>query len=138
VIDVTAGGVPRIERTVEAVWTNGRQIRGSNNWIETGASFVPSAAEWTGTLSGIDPGFVSVAGFNLVPGAASPLHDTANPAPTTSPTYPFPGPAFPPAFHPLRGIVTPGAAAARPVDATLDIGAFETATDLIFRDGFQP
>ncbi|MEO8671918.1 MAG: hypothetical protein ABI411_11425 [Tahibacter sp.] len=138
VIDVTAGGVPRIERTVEAVWTNGRQIRGSNNWIESGASFVPTTTEWTGTLSGSSPGFVSLAAFDLTPLAASPLRDAANPAPATSPTYPFSGPAFPPLFHPARQITAPGSAAARSLDAALDIGAFESATDLIFRYGFQP
>lgn len=137
VIDVTAGGTARIERTVEAVWTNGRQIRGSNNWIENGSSFVPTAAEWSATLTGSDPGFVNRANWDLEPQPSSPLRDTGNPAPASAPSFPFPAPLFPPTHSPRRAWVAVGAAAPRGNDGVIDIGAFEAIADLIFADDFD-
>jgi hypothetical protein len=139
VIDVTAGGVPRIIRAVdgELIWTDGRQIRGSNNWIEGTATFVPPVGEWAGTLTGTTPGFTDVAAYDLRPTQASPLRNAGNNAPAGNPAFAFPGPLFPPASLPLRGSVAPGAALARPADGSIDIGAFERATDLIFANGFQ-
>lgn len=139
VIDVTAGGVPRIIRAVdgELVWTNGRQIHGSNNWIESTATFVPTAGEWTGTLTGTAPGFTNAAAFDLQPTQASALRNAGNNAPASNPTFAFPGPLFPPAALPVRGIVAPGTAQARASDGAIDIGAFERAPDAIFANGFQ-
>lgn len=139
VIDVTAGGVPRIIRAVdgELVWTDGRQIRGSNNWIESTATFVPPVGEWAGTLTGTTPGFTDTATYDLRPTQASALRDAGNGAPAGNPAFAFPGPLFPPAWSPLRAIVSPGTALARPADGAIDIGAFERATDLIFANGFQ-
>lgn len=139
VIDVTDGGVPRIIRAVdgELVWTNGRQIHGSNNWIESTATFVPPVSEWTGTLTGTAPGFTNAATFDLQPTQASALRNAGNNAPASNPTFAFPGPLFPPASLPVRGIVAPGAALARASDGAIDIGAFERATDAIFANGFQ-
>lgn len=139
VIDVTAGGVPRIIRAVdgELVWTNGRQIRGSNNWIESTSTFVPPVSEWTGTLTGTTPGFTNAAAFDLRPTLASALGNAGNNAPASNPAYAFPGPLFPPASVPVRGIVAPGTAVARASDGAIDIGAFERVTDAIFANGFQ-
>lgn len=137
VIDVTAGGTARIERTVEAVWTDGRQIRGSNNWIETGSSFVPGAGEWTGTLNGANPGFTNAAAFDFTPTTGSPLHDAGIAAPATNASFPFPSPLFPPTFQPRRQLVSIGAQSPRPADGLIDIGAYEAATDLIFRNSFE-
>lgn len=139
VIDVTAGGTARIIRAVdgELVWTDGRQIRGSNNWIEAGSTFVPAASEWSGTLSGSNPGFTNAAAYDLRPTAASPLRDSGNNAPASNPAFLFPGPLFPPAFQPQRALVAPGTAQARGGDGLTDIGAFELVGDLIFAYGFQ-
>ena len=139
VIDVTAGGVPRIIRAVagELTWTDGRQIRGSNNWIESTATFVPDASEWSGTLSGTSPGFVDASTYDLRPTAASPLRDAGNAAPAGAPGFAFPNPLFPPLVQPQRAAPAPGAALARPLDAAIDIGAFERVGDLIFANGFQ-
>lgn len=139
VIDVTAGGTARIIRAVdgELVWTDGRQIRGTNNWIETGSTFVPTAGEWSGTLSGTSPGFTNAAAYDLRPTAASPLRDSGNNAPASNPAFAFPGPLFPPAFLPQRGLIAPGTAQARGGDGLVDIGAFEHLGDLIFAYGFQ-
>lgn len=135
VIDVSAGGTARIERTVEAVWTNGRQIHGSNNWIEAGSSFVPGAGEWSATLSGSNPGFTNAAAFDFTPLGGSPLRNAGNNAPASDAGFPFPGPTFPPAFHPQRASVP--AAVARGADGFIDIGAFEALSDLIFAHGFE-
>ncbi len=129
------GGTLRIERTVEAVWTNGRQVGGSNNWVPTGATYVP--AEWSGTLQGANPGFVNVAGFDLTPAPASALLDAANPAPPPIPGYAVPNPLFPPAWQPRRAAVASGTQASRLVSGALDIGAIERAGDLIFANGFD-
>ncbi len=139
VIDVTAGGVPRIIRAVdgELVWTDGRQIRGSNNWIESTSSFVPTVGEWAGTLTGTNPGFTNAASFDLRPAAGSPLRNAGNNAPASNPAFAFPGPLFPPAFLPQRGVAAVGAALSRPTDGLIDIGALELATDGIFANGFQ-
>ena len=137
VIDVIGAGTARIERTVEAVWTNGRQIHGSNNWIQSGSTFVPGALEWSGTLSGSDPQFVDAAGWDLSPQTFGPLHNAGNPAPISAAGFPFPSPLFPPAFQPRRGLIAVGAASARSADGQIDIGAYEAASDLIFADGFD-
>lgn len=139
VIDVTAGGTARIIRAVdgELVWTDGRQIRGSNNWIESGASFVPGGGEWVGTLSGSSPGFADAAAYDLRPTAASPLRNAGNNAPTGNPAFAFPGPLFPPQFQPLRGVPAVGAPLARPADGLIDIGALELGLDRIFASGFE-
>jgi Right handed beta helix region len=140
VIDVTAGGTARIIRAVdgELVWTDGRQIRGSNNWIETGSSFVPAAGEWSGTLSGTSPGFINAAAYDLRPGAASPLRNAGNNTPASNPAFAFPGPLYPPQFEAPRR-VKPGNSVTqpRPADGLIDIGAQELASDAIFADGFQ-
>lgn len=139
VIDVTAGGVPRLIRAVagELTWTDGRQIRGSNNWIESTATFVPDASEWSATVTGTNPGFADASVYDLRPAAASPLRDAGNAAPVSVPGFAFPNPLFPPLMQPQRAITAPGAALARAVDAAIDIGAFERVGDLIFANGFQ-
>lgn len=135
VIDVAAGGTARIERTVEAVWTNGRQIHGSNNWIESGSTFVPGAGEWSATLSGSNPGFTNAAAFDFTPLAGSPLRNAGNNAPASDAGFPFPGPTFPPVLVPQRALLIP--AVARSADGFIDIGAYEALTDLIFAHGFE-
>lgn len=125
------GGTLRIERTVEAAWTNGRQVGGSNNWVQSGATYLP--AEWAGTLQGASPGFANPAAFNFMPTAGSPLLDAANPAPQPIPGYAVPNTTFPPTLHPmLASACTPRIAA-----GALDIGALERNADALFADGFE-
>jgi hypothetical protein len=118
-----SGGPVTILRTVEAVWAAGERIAGSNNWISTGSITVPT--QWTGTLSGSSPGFTNAAGGDYSLAAGSPLLDAGNEVLSGPPGSPFPDPLFPPAFHPPG---TPGAFGTvnlRPVDAQIDIGAYE-------------
>lgn len=139
----TSGGTARIIRAIdsgsepELVWTNGRQIHGSNNWVRTGSTFVPTTPEWSGTLTGAPAGFVNAATFDLRPAAGSPLVNAGNAAPASNPAFVYPGPIFPPAFHPVRAALAPGGAVPRAAGGVIDIGAFEVPVDGIFANGFE-
>jgi len=135
VIHASAGGTIRVERTVEAVWTDGRRVGGSNNWVRSGSTFIP--AEWTGTITGTNPGFANVAALDLTPVPGGALHDAADMAPQPIPGYAIEGVLFPPQFQPRRALLAPGGANPRPADAQLDIGALEHAGGRIFADGFD-
>lgn len=125
------GGTLRVERTVEAQWTNGRQVGGSSNWVQAGATYLP--AEWSGTLQGANPGFANAAAFDFTPAAGSPLLNAANPAPQPIPGYAVPSTTFPPTLRPMRAAAcTPRIAA-----GALDIGALERNADALFADGFE-
>eukprot|EP00456_Euglypha_rotunda_P075887 TRINITY_DN705_c0_g1_i22.p1 TRINITY_DN705_c0_g1~~TRINITY_DN705_c0_g1_i22.p1 ORF type:complete len:404 (+),score=44.30 TRINITY_DN705_c0_g1_i22:50-1213(+) len=58
-----------IIRTAEAVWTNGVQISGTNNWVRTGylntADGRSTINGWTNTVIGTSPGFVNLASNDL-------------------------------------------------------------------------
>lgn len=129
VIDVLGNGVARIERSVEAVWTSGRQIRGGNNWVKQNSSFVP--AEWNATLKGSAAGFVDPATRNLQLAAGSALRNAGSDTPTATPPFNLPNPTFPnplvvPLFEPRRGLTPVAGGTARPKQAPIDIGAFES------------
>lgn len=56
----------------KANWASGnRQVKGANNWVQTGSLNVPEESEWIGTITGTTPGFVDarpgVNNFNLRP-----------------------------------------------------------------------
>ncbi len=131
VLAMSAGGTLRVERTVEANWTDGRQVGGSNNWVQAGAQFLPP--EWSGTVSGADPGFMNVATLDLMPAPGSSLLGTANPTPQPVPGYAVPGTLFPPTLQPRRA---PGCVL-RPDSGPLSIGALEDTTKWVFADGFE-
>ena len=139
----TSGGTARIIRAIdsgsdpELVWTDGRQIHGTNNWVRAGSTFVPASPEWTGTLTGASAGFANLAAWDLRPGTGSPLLDAGNGAPASNPAFVYPSPIFPPTHRPVRGAIAVGAAQARGASGTIDIGAFEALPDTIFANGFQ-
>jgi hypothetical protein len=114
----------RIVREVEAEWTNGRRINGSNNWVDTGSTFVPAA--FSANLVGSDPGFANAAALDFHPVLGSPLLSGANALIQTPPGYEIAGPLLPPTPRPpRRAAVAPGTASSRASDTALDIGAFE-------------
>ena len=125
VFAVQGGGSLNMLRMVEAAWSSGAPlISGSNNWVASGSSNVPS--EWTGTLEGDDPGFTDAAGFDLRPLETSPLVDAAASTTPDPSGYDFPNPlAQPEWLPPLHAVEAAGSAAPRPVSGTLDIGAYE-------------
>ena len=125
VIVVNGTGGPTIVRAASGdfMWVNGTNIAGSNNWIASGATSVPS--QWTGTITGTSPGLASLTA-DVRPVAGSPLVDAGS-ANVAGPTgFAFPSPLWPPAFHPpLQTLAAPDTAAARPIGGPIDIGAFE-------------
>lgn len=118
----------------ERCWTNGEQIAGQNNWVETG-SIVP--AQWTGTIAGANPGFAGAAALQLRPTAASPLRNAGTSVPAGPPGFPFPAPQFPPAWEPPDRAVLPGSPPPRRILlGPIDVGAFEWPGAL-FTDGLE-
>ncbi len=117
------GGDVNIIRTTDAFWVHDTAvITGSNNWVYQGAQNIPT--QWTGTIEGIDPGFVDLSTLDLRIMPGSPLVNSGNSSPASPAGIPFSTPLFPPVFHPpLREIQSP--ASPRPISGTIDIGAFE-------------
>ena len=135
---VPAGGGLRIVRDLEANWVSGRQISGQHNWLETGSTDLPTAAEWTASVTGANPGFVNLAGRDLRPAAGSPLIDAGTASGTPPPGFPFPNPLAQPLYVPPAAAVQSGdPPPPRQIIGTIDIGAYEAVPDLIFKDGFE-
>jgi hypothetical protein len=125
VIVTNGGGGPNVMRAAAAefMWVNGTNIAGSNNWVMTGASNVPT--QWTGTLMGASPGLANLTS-DPRPMTGSPVVNAGAANPAGPAGFPFPSPLWPPAFHPpLQALMAVGSATARPSDATIDDGAFE-------------
>jgi len=97
-------------------------MSGSNNWIQDGFTDIPSS--YTGTLRGSDAGFTDLAGFDFRLADGSPLIDQGTSDTTAAPA--LPNPLMLPAFVPPSRAL--GTHAARPSDATPDIGAYEWGT----------
>ncbi len=118
------GGVVRVLDEETALWTTGARIcAGQNNWAPTGSACPP---EWTGTLSGDDPGFVNLDQFDLHLRSGSPAVDAGVAVPQSPAGYPFPTPLFPPPFEPpLHAIGAIGSAHPRGVWGRVDLGAYE-------------
>ena len=106
-------------------WTSGRKVFGTSNWVQTNAILVPH--EWTGTMSGGNPWFTSLAQYQLRPEAGSPLIDSGNSAPPAPPAFPYPSPLLIPRFEPPQRMkMAMGGAVARPINGSrIDIGALE-------------
>jgi hypothetical protein len=107
-------------------WSGARSVFGTRNWVQGGATFVPT--EWTGTVTGNDPGFRNVAQRNLRPLATSPLRNAGvnrPPSPAAFPmSWPLPMLKYDP---PLRAKLAIGDQRARIPQGyfTVDIGALE-------------
>lgn len=115
------GGGVNLLREVEAEWTGGRAVFGSNNWVSTGSSNVPP--EWTGTVTGEDPGLgetddLAALDLRIVDG--SPLIDTGT-LPAVFTAHPFPMPLDRPGSSPVHGV----GGVDRPVVGEIDRGAYE-------------
>ncbi len=117
----------------EACWTDGVQVHGTRNWVETGSN-VPS--DWTDTLFGASPGFENPGSLDLRPAAGSPLLDQLGTPPPTIPGFPFPAGLWPPSQEPSRGTLAGPPAWPRALAGAYDIGALERPAP-IFVDGFE-
>jgi hypothetical protein len=82
--------------------------------------------ELTATVSGGDPSFANVAGFNFVPAKGSVLIDKGAMTTPTVAAYPFARPLFPPTSNPpSNAALLPHGEAPRASDGAIDIGAIE-------------
>ena len=121
----------------EACWTNGEQIAGQANWIETGTDPASIPSGWSGTLSGASPLFADAAGYDFRLTTGSPARNQGVATPLDPAGYPFPCPHWPLAFEPpLRSVLPGSPAPARLVSGALDLGAYEFPGSL-FTDGFE-
>jgi hypothetical protein len=107
----------------DVTWVDGRQVKGANNFIQTGFSKIPAGL--SGTLTSASPDFTDAATFNFTLKGTSTLKN-AGTTPQTFTGAAFPTPLYPPAFHPPNRVkVEVGEAVARPANGVIDIGAFE-------------
>ncbi len=114
-----------IMRSSDADWTTGSElIAGSNNWVFENSDNIPS--QWTGTLTGANPGFVNFSEGDVRLADTSTLINRGNASPAGVSGYVFPEPLTLPTMHPpLHALPTSGAAETRPTNSQPDIGAFE-------------
>lgn len=119
------GGSVDLVRTAEAAWTDGQQISGSYNWVGEGAANVPE--EWTNTLTGSDPGFTDLEGWNLTPTEGSPLSNAGTDQTSDDWDYAVPSPwPLPNCVPPARSVGS--APRSRQVSGAVDIGAYEVGS----------
>jgi hypothetical protein len=121
-------------------WVTGSaQFLGSNNWIQSGASFIP--AGFTGSVQGANPGFSnisSMANLDVRPLANSALVNAGVNAPNVTPAFQISNSLGLPLAEPARSASVVQPFASRAVDSAIDIGAFEfTSIDLLFGNGFE-
>lgn len=111
---------------VTTPWSGARRVAGSRNWVQATATSVPP--EWTGTVTGSDPGFRDIAARNLRPSVTSPLRNAGVNLPATPAAFPMPW-ALPRVSYdpPLRTKLAIGDQRARLPQGyfTVDIGALE-------------
>jgi hypothetical protein len=118
------GGPLRVLIEQEVRWAAGQPvIAGTNNWLPQGSSGVP--AQWTATLFGRDPGFVSAR--DLRPAEGSPLIGAGEPAPKAPAKFEFPAPLEAPADLPPSGALEHIGTARQRLRGPVDIGAFSSA-----------
>ena len=123
VIYAKGGGPVTVTRSDDAKWSTGREvISGTNNWLPTDSTAIPSG--WTGTIFGSDPMFQNLAAFDLRPAENSPLRDAAATVTASPPGFDFPNPSSSLGFQPPQRGVGPRVLK-RGSDGKPDIGAYE-------------
>lgn len=120
---VRAGGGPvRVLLEEDVRWATGRRrIAGTNNWIPTGSTGVPSS--WQSTLAGRAPGFVSEQ--EPRPGPGSPLIGAGAVAPVEPPGFELATPLPTPREEPPPGALERVGTATLRLGAAVDIGALQ-------------
>lgn len=117
------GGAVNLLREVEAEWTGGRAVAGTNNWVSSGSTNVPD--EWTGTVMGDDPGLIEIDDLSALDPApaseTSPVVDTGLAPPPVFAAHPFDRPLDRPGDSPVHGV----GRVVRPVVGPIDRGAYE-------------
>lgn len=125
IYNTASGSSTRVLNDTDGSWVHGsRLVLGSNNFIVTGATNIPT--QLTATVTGSNPSFANAAGFSYTPATGSPLLNAGATSTPTVTSYPFANPLFPPTgTPPSRAAVLPGAAVPRASDGAIDIGAIE-------------
>lgn len=115
---------PRILSDSDADWASGRKLSGVSNWIQNGATSIPS--EWTGSVRGASPGFISLSSRDVRLTSTSALINggaTTLPSPSGAA---FPNPlAAPLMVPPLHVQAATDTGLSRTLAGTIDLGAFE-------------
>jgi hypothetical protein len=125
IYNTSAGSTTRVLNDTDGSWVHGsRLVVGSNNFILTGATNIPT--QLTATVTASSPGFANAASFNFAPATGSSLLNAGAMSTPTVQSYPFANPLFPPASTPpSRAALLPDSATPRASDGAIDIGAVE-------------
>jgi len=106
-----------------AEWAGGvRRVSGTANWVHRSARSVP--AEWTRTITGLEPGLAGLETGQFRPLHGSPLIGAGVSDPASPPGAPFPNPTPSAAHHPPEAMLLPVGGAEFRDDRPPDIGAF--------------
>jgi hypothetical protein len=106
-----------------AEWVGGvRRVSGTANWVHRAARSVP--AEWTRTITGLEPGLAGLEAGQFRPVQDSPLIGAGVSEPASPPGAPFPNPTPSAAHHPPEASLLPIGGAEIRDDRPPDIGAF--------------
>jgi hypothetical protein len=106
-----------------AEWVSGvRRVSGTANWVHRSARSLP--AEWTRTITSMDPGLAGLENNQLRPVQGSPLIGAGVSDPASPPGAPFPDPTLSAAHHPPEARLLPIGGAEFRDDRPPDIGAF--------------
>ncbi len=122
----TTADTPVCAPFVTTPWSGARNVFGSRNWVQSGATFVPP--EWTGTVLGTDPGLRNLAARDLRPSSTSPLRNAGANRPASPAAFPMPWALPFTSFDPpLRVKLAVGDVVPRIPQGffTVDIGALE-------------
>jgi hypothetical protein len=118
------GGTVRVLNDGDASWVNGVQVAGSNNWVTSGSTSIPST--WRNTRQGSNPGFNNAGARDVTLTSTSPLRDAGTSSPVSVPGYPVPSALAAAAFEPPRhALLALDHAVPRSAVGVIDIGAFE-------------
>jgi hypothetical protein len=125
----SAGGVNMIRAAEgEMAWSTGKAVyAGSKNWVVTGTTNIPK--EWTGTITGANPGFVNFKEKNLkLEGTSLCVNDGSEECVSPS-GFPFTNPLKKPSGIPPLGVQPlPEGNYTRAVNGVIDIGAYEVSS----------
>ncbi len=128
----STGGVNMIRAAEgEMAWSSGKAVyAGSNNWVVNGTTNIPK--EWTGTITGANPGFVNFKDNNLKLEGTS-LCVNAGSDDCVSPSgFPFTNPLKKPLGIPPFGVrALPEVNSTRAVNGVTDIGAYEYSSGAV-------